>query len=530
MNKKEVLDFNQKFQYAYETMENSDKNVFVTGRAGTGKSTLLKYFWENTKKKIVVLAPTGVAAVNIGGQTIHSFFRFSPAVTRQSVEKISGEKSVIYKKLDAIVIDEISMVRADLFDCIDAFMRKNGKDKNKPFGGAQMIFFGDLYQLPPVVTGDEKKMFVEYYDSPYFFSADVFRSQQGDLFDETQKFEMIFIELDKIYRQSDEVFIALLNSIRNNTIQEKSIRHLNTRLNSSFEDEENLFITLTTTNAMADGINEKELKKIKGKEYIFRGKINGRFDEKFLPTDKELHVKIGAQIMLLNNDKQGRWINGTLAVVQDIFKDEDSGQPVLEVILQNGEVDYVTAHTWDMYSFKYDKNTRLVHSDVIGSFTQYPFRLAWAVTIHKSQGKTFDKVIVDIGRGTFSPGQLYVALSRCTSFEGLVLKREIKKHHVWTDWKVVKFVTSFQYSQADKTMSYEEKLQKIEEAIDNGQKINILYLKSDDSKSQRVLVPHLIGEMEFMGKTYTGLEAYCELRQETRVFRIDRILELNVVD
>ncbi|PIY93246.1 MAG: AAA family ATPase [Candidatus Magasanikbacteria bacterium CG_4_10_14_0_8_um_filter_32_14] len=527
---KQTIDLNPQFQYAYEIMENSDKNVFVTGRAGTGKSTLLKYFRENTKKKIVVLAPTGVASININGQTIHSFFRFKPGITRDNLEKISGAKAEIYKKLDAIVIDEISMVRADLLDCIDIFMRKNGRDKRRPFGGTQMIFIGDLYQLPPVVTSFEKKMFEEYYKSPYFFSADVFQVHQDAMFEENEKFSMLFIELEKIYRQSDDVFISLLNSIRNNTINDENILHLNTRYNKSFEDKKNLYIILTTTNAMADDTNSQELQKLSGKEHIFYGQIRGKFDEKFLPTERELHVKKGAHIMLLNNDSLGRWVNGTLAVVNDIVFDEESEQKVVEIVLENGEIEHVTPYNWDMYSFQYNKETRSISSNVVGSFSQYPFRLAWAVTIHKSQGKTFDKVVVDIGRGTFSSGQLYVALSRCTSFEGLVLKKMIEKKHVWTDWNVVKFVTSYQYKQANELFSVDEKIAFIKDAILQGKKIAIIYLKSDDSKSRRILVPYVIGEMEFRGKKYIGLEAYCEMRKDNRVFNIDRILELKNVD
>ncbi|PIR76193.1 MAG: AAA family ATPase [Candidatus Magasanikbacteria bacterium CG10_big_fil_rev_8_21_14_0_10_42_10] len=443
------IELNPQFKRAYELMENSHKHLFITGRAGTGKSTLLTYFREHTKKEIVVLAPTGVAAVNIKGQTIHSFFGFKPDVTLQKIRKqsTSAEES-IYKKLDAIVIDEISMVRADLLDCIDKFMRLNGKNKNRPFGGAQMIFIGDLYQLPPVLTSEDKHPFLQKYTSPYFFASHVF-SQQQTLLSDAGEFALEFVELEKIYRQKDAEFIHILNAIRDNTVTEKQIAVINAQYDSTYEPEQEDFeIYLTTTNDMAARINEKELAKLGETVWTFRGTRSGKFEQKLLPTDDALEVKVGSQIMLLNNDRQGRWINGTIGKIEGIAK--DNGMTLVWVELADGTVELVAPHTWDMYEYTYDKQKGHIETDVIGSFTQYPFKLAWAVTIHKAQGKTFDNVILDIGRGTFAPGQLYVALSRCTRLEGIVLATQISKRNVWTDMDVVKFVTRFQDTKTQK--------------------------------------------------------------------------------
>lgn len=524
------IDLNPQFQHALDLLEHTSKNLFITGRAGTGKSTLLTYFREHTKKKIVVLAPTGVASVNIAGQTIHSFFKFKPDITFQKVTKITKDdrtKNSIYKRLDTIVIDEISMVRADLLDCIDKFMRLNGNDTSLPFGGVQMIFIGDLYQLPPVLMSQDKHAFLQKYASPYFFSAQVF-SVQKKLLSDTGEFSMEFIELEKIYRQKDDVFIGFLNAIRNNTVTDTQIACINARFDPSYEAKPQDFeIQLTTTNDMASGINAKELSKINEKLWKFKGERFGKFEEKLLPTDEMLEVKVGSQIMLLNNDKQGRWINGTIGKIESIEKeDEDT---VVWVELPDGRVEPVTQYTWDMYAFHFDTRKGHIDTEVVGSFTQLPFKLAWAVTIHKAQGKTFDNVIVDIGRGTFAPGQLYVALSRCTSLEGLILKRKISKRNVWMDWNVVKFVTQFQYHKSEESISLNDKIQMIENAIDCGGKLAITYLKGTDVKSRRVISPRRVGDMEYMGKAYVGVEAYCHNRNEERVFRVDRILEMNVV-
>lgn len=433
------IELNSGFTAALELMEHSRRNLFITGRAGTGKSTLLEYFRLHTKKNIAVLAPTGVAAVNVRGQTIHSFFKWKPDITVSGVKRAKEVR--LYKKLDAIVIDEISMVRADLMDCIDRAMRLNGPDKKMPFGGVQLIMIGDLYQLPPVVRGDESIIFSTFYKSPYFFSAQAFKQQ--DLKLDGTYYDLEFLELEKVYRQKDSHFISLLNSIRDNTAGDNEITKLNSRLEPAFSLKPDAFVMyLTTKNDMAAEINRAALATLSGKSYVYSGHRTGKFNDKYLPTEYDLSIKIGAQVMMLNNDTDGKWVNGTVGRIVSVQRDEDIGEDVVMIKLRDGETVAVSKHKWQIYEFRYDAHSDGVESDPVGSFTQYPFRLAWAVTIHKSQGKTFDRVAIDIGNGTFSPGQLYVALSRCTSFEGIILKRPIAKRHIMTDTHVVEFVNS----------------------------------------------------------------------------------------
>lgn len=504
------IEINDKFKDALEMIE-SDSSVFVTGRAGTGKSTLLSYFRQTTKKKIAVLAPTGVAAVNVGGQTIHSFFGFKPDITPDAVKMSGRLDRRIYTSIDAIIIDEISMARADLIDCVDKFLRLSRENK-EAFGGLQMIFIGDLYQLPPVVTGKEREIFREHYRSPYFFDAKVF-----------EKFSIDMVELEKIYRQKDEKFISLLNSIRNNSISEKGIREINKRLNPAFQPtDDDFYINLTTTRDIADGINSRELARLKSKEFLFRGRLSGSFDKNSLPTDINLRLKEGAQVMLVNNDSRRRWVNGTVGRIEQIVR-RRKGDLVI-VLMQNGREVAVEPHTWEMFRMVYHDGG--IRSETTGTFTQYPLKLAWAVTIHKGQGKTFDKVIVDIGRGAFAHGQVYVALSRCTSIDGLVLRKPIQKKHIMMDWRVVRFLTGYHYRRSEAAVPLEDKIVFIENAIKNRKKLSIVYLKSNDEKSRRIIMPRSIGKMEYMGKQYIGVDAYCFSRRDDRIFRVDRILEM----
>ncbi|MCX8179421.1 MAG: DEAD/DEAH box helicase [Candidatus Aenigmarchaeota archaeon] len=440
------IDLNEKFKQALDLMENTTKHILVTGKAGTGKSTLLNYFRNHTKKNIVVLAPTGVAAVNVKGVTIHSFFKFKPDISVNKISKVKNDK--IYKVLDAIIIDEISMVRADLMDCIDKFMRLNGKDQNKPFGGVQMIFFGDLYQLPPVVRRKEREIFLKNYKSSYFFDSKVF-----------EKIELEFVELEKVYRQKNEDFIKILNSIRNNCFTEEVIKKINSRLLPDFEEDPNEFyITLTSTKKSADQINEKNLSLLKGKLFEYIGIIKGEFPESYLPVEKNLKIKIGAQVMMLNNDGYGRWINGSIGKIVDIIKRE-SENDIIMVELSDGKIYEITPYTWDIYEAYFDEHKQSIEYQTVGSFTQYPMKLAWAITIHKSQGKTFDKVIIDIGKGAFAHGQTYVALSRCTSLEGIVLKRPISKKDIIVDQKITEFLTKLKYSISERRLTLESKIE-----------------------------------------------------------------------
>jgi ATP-dependent exoDNAse (exonuclease V) alpha subunit len=509
-----AIDFNPQFQRALDIMEKTHRNVFITGRAGTGKSTLLNYFCEHTDKKAVILAPTGVAAINVGGQTIHSFFGFKPDVTLRAIrKKYRDEKKNIYRKMEAIVIDEISMVRADLLDCVDKFLRMNGPDETLPFGGVQMIFIGDLYQLPPVVTGHEREIFREHYTTPYFFSAKVF-----------QELEWEFIELEKIYRQKDDEFIRLLNAIRNRTVTDDDLSLLNQRFAPNFAaPTDDFYIYLTTTNEMADRLNEEELAKLPGRARSVYGIIEGDFGKEYLPTALELNLKKGAQIMLLNNDAAGRWVNGTVGKMMGFKKDEE-GEEVILARLDNGKKVEITPYTWEIFRFFLKKGE--LSSESVGSFTQLPVRLAFAVTIHKSQGKTFERAVIDVGKGTFAHGQMYVALSRCTTLEGIVLMKPIRKNHVLMDWQVVKFLTRCQYDRAERQLPRKEKIKLLEKAIMRKQTLEIVYLKAKDEKSRRLIRPLVVGDMEYNGHPFMGLEALCMMRREKRVFNVDKILEI----
>ena len=423
------VELNEQFQRALTLMENSSAHVFVTGKAGTGKSTLLEYFRAHTRKKVAVLAPTGVAALNVRGQTIHAFFRFQADVTVDKVLGSNKRKGAIYKKLDAIVVDEISMVRADILDCMDAFLRLHGPKEKLPFGGVQMILIGDLHQLPPVVSGEEKEAFRQHYQSEYFFDAKVFGQMRLE-----------FIELEKIYRQKDQEFIRFLNAVRNNTVNDKDLALINTRVNAHFQaDPRNFFLTVTPTNALAAEINKQNLGKIPGQLLTYHGSVEGQFGNQYLPTDTELMVKVGAQVMMVNNDSHGRWVNGSIGHLQRLRQIEGEADDLL-VKLSDGGEEWVQPYTWELFKLSYNDQSKSLESQGIGSFTQYPFRLAWAVTIHKSQGKTFQKVIIDFGHGMFAHGQAYVALSRCTSLDGVVLKRPLEKRHVSTDWRVERFL------------------------------------------------------------------------------------------
>ena len=502
------LDFNPQFRQALDAMADTDANILITGRAGTGKSTLLDYFRSQTDKQIAVLAPTGVAAVNVAGQTIHSFFRFRPDTT---AGKIRAVKEPVYKELDTIIIDEISMVRADLLDLVDVFLRKNGRKKKAPFGGVQMIFIGDLYQLPPVLTRNDKEVLAKRYQSEYFFDSDVFRETRFEL-----------IELEKVYRQTDDFFVGLLNGIRNRSITDEQIGMINARLEVDETRWPESAVQLTTTNAMAQERNEQQLARLKGKAYTFKASLKGDFDQKSAPADLELKLKKGAHVMLLNNDAGGRWVNGTMGILEEIEDEE------LLVRLPGGNIEPVEPFTWSRFRFVWDDETKAVTSEAIGKFTQYPLKLAWAVTIHKSQGKTFDEIVVDIGRGTFAPGQLYVALSRCRTLDGVYIRRPIKKSHIWLDWRVVKFITGYQYGRSDELLPLADKISLIEQAAGDGTLLMMTYLKPDDTKSRRKIKPLCVEEMEYRGRSFIGLRAYCMERQAERTFRVDRILEIEV--
>jgi len=440
-------------------------------------------------------------------------------VTVQKIreKKIRPRNPKLYKKLRSIVVDEVSMLRADLLDCMDAALRLYGPDAARPFGGVQMIFVGDLYQLPPVVTSEEKEIFSRHYKTPYFFSAHALEGMDLEI-----------VELEKVYRQKDQTFVALLNRIRNNSVDEDDIARLNERFDPKPAPHDKAFsIHLTPTNRRADEINEARLAALKGKTHTVAAEISGDFGKEYYPTSAELKFKAGAQIMLVNNDRDGRWVNGTIGVIKALKKDED-GASYLEVILQEGDEPMaVYPFTWELYRFKLEDG--VIVSEAIGAFRQFPCRLAWAVTIHKSQGKTFEKVVIDFDRGTFTAGQVYVALSRCTSFEGIVLKTRVKKHHIRTDYRIFDFLTGYHYRRSEMTLPLESKIALIKNAIDERAKLNLTYLKANDTKSERVVIPLSVGPETYMGRTFPGMKAFCTKTQEERMFRVDRILRIQRV-
>jgi len=513
-----MIEINTDFQKALFLLEKNDHHIFITGKAGTGKSTLLDYFRSHTKKKLVVLAPTGVAAVNIQGETIHSFFHFMPGVTTKEAKDIAlhFNKTKIYQELEMIIIDEISMVRADLLDCIDVFLRTVRKN-SLPFGGLRMVFIGDLYQLPPVVTSHEKEIFKNHYRSPYFFDSKVFQ----ELLFGKDKIQIEFMELEKIYRQKDDQFIRLLNNIRNRSITDEEINILNKQYQPKIRTKHD-YIYLTSLNKQAEEINQRNLHLLKTPAKKYRAEIEGNFAEKDYPTEKNLILKKGCRVMFLNNDNGGRWINGTTGEVVETKRDR------VVVKIDKGETVVVKPYLWVIYKNYYDEKTKSIEKETIGSFLQIPLVLAWAITIHKSQGKTFNKVIIDVGRGTFTHGQMYVALSRCQTIEGIILKQPLKKSHILMDYRIVKFLTSFQYKKSEEKMSTKDKEIFLRKAAKEKTKLEIIYLKSKDEKSKRVILPLKVAGMEYLGFKFLGLEAFCYLRNEKRIFRVEKILEIKL--
>jgi ATP-dependent DNA helicase PIF1 len=427
----EEIEINNDFKKGLEAVNNSKKHIFLTGKAGSGKSTFLKYIKKHCSKNSVVLSPTGLSAININGQTIHSFFLFPPNITieKAQLEGLKRRNHKIFKNLNLLIIDEISMVRADLLDAIDEHL-KAVKGNSKSFGGVQLVFIGDLYQLPPILKYYEVETFENKYQTPYFFSSFVFQR----ILENAQK-ELIFIKLNKIYRQSDNQFIDILNQIRNGNflLNNEAINVLNQNFNPDWAEFNNTHIILTTNNAKAESINSYNLNMIESQEYVFEGKIDGKFDPRNLPNQEYLTIKTGARVMIIKNDPKKKWQNGSLGTITLINKDS------VEVMLDNGSEVLVKKEVWQNTKSVYNENENKIEQEIIGSFTQIPIKLAWAITIHKSQGQSFDKAILDLDNGSFSTGQTYVALSRVRSLDGLILARPINK----SDIKVDKIITQF---------------------------------------------------------------------------------------
>lgn len=423
------MEWNSGFKHAWDVMTQTRECVLVTGKAGTGKSTLLRHFVKESGKTCVVVAPTGIAAINAGGQTVHSFFGLPirPIMPGDSEIKKYGKYHPKYKimaNMDVLVVDEVSMLRADIIDAMDHSLRIN-LGINRPFGGKQVVFFGDLFQLEPVLQNNpvERHLFTEVYRSHYFFDAQVF-----------DELHLPNIELTSVYRQRDESFISLLDSIRTATMEEEGMHELNRRYMPDYEaSPEELTITLCTKNFMAEGINDFMLSRLESRPQTYKGEIEGEFNERNLPTAFSLTLKVGAQVVFLKNHVSGKYVNGTLGKVTRL----DPMQ--IEVELEDGETVILEKEVWENKVYKFDNLNKRIQSDVIGRFTQYPVKLAWAITIHKSQGLTFDRTIVDMGSGAFAHGQMYVALSRCRSLEGLYLKQQIRYQDIIVDDRVVTF-------------------------------------------------------------------------------------------
>lgn len=423
MKKQSQIEINDDFKYVLNELENTKKSFFITGRAGTGKSTLLRMFRSLTKKKVITLAPTGIAALNIDGQTIHSFFKFPPKTINRSSIKPRRNKR-LYKKIDVIIIDEISMVRSDMMDNIDYFLRLN-RENMQPFGGVQMVFFGDLFQLPPVITKQEEFIFQQLgYHSQYFFDANVF---------EEEEFETV--ELYKVYRQEQRHFIKLLDNVRMNQIDYDDLETLNERCITDMVADD-FYITLATTNSIVNQLNERKLQKLPTPEVVFAGSITGNFGERTFPTDQILRLKEGAQVMFVKNDAQRRFVNGTIGKITKLT----SNEIIVTAPNYKGELRQIQVDRTEWEIIRYELNDKgEITSKTVGEFKQYPLRLAWAVTIHKSQGKTFDKIIINLGKGAFEVGQTYVALSRCTTLEGIILKQPIRPRDIMIDERIIDF-------------------------------------------------------------------------------------------
>ena len=434
---------NEMFRLAVELVNQSSRNIFLTGKAGTGKTTFLKYIRENCPKQMAVVAPTGVAAINAGGVTIHSFFQlplspFVPGKAHSGSDKetidrhslvgrlrMTTEKRKVLQQLELIIIDEISMVRCDTMDAIDTVLRFVRKRPYERFGGVQMLFIGDLFQLPPVIKEPEWKLLSDFYESPFFFDSAVVKEEPP-----------VYIEFKKIYRQSEERFIRLLNQVRNNELDNEGLKLLEERYRPSFRrSDDDGYIILTSHNETARVTNSSELARLNSPLFTYRAEIEDDFPESAYPSEEVLQLKIGAQVMFIKNDsdKSKRYFNGKIGIITMVAQDE------IRVRCKDDTEDIdVKKERWENIRYVLNKTSRELEAQILGSFVQYPLRLAWAITIHKSQGLTFEKAIIDAGEA-FAPGQVYVALSRCTSLEGVVLKSKIRANSLFTDQKIVRF-------------------------------------------------------------------------------------------
>ena len=423
------IELNEQFREVLNLLEHTKQSVFITGRAGSGKTSLLKIFKNNTKKRHVVVAPTGQSAIMASGQTIHSLFRFPPQIIfKNIIHSLKGD--TLFKKLDTLIIDEISMVRADLLDGIDTFLRLNGPDYNKPFGGVQVVLVGDLYQLPSFIGKESNEVFYKMYKSTFFFDSNIFKEANFKC-----------IELKKMFRQTDPKFLNLLEKIRTNKMEKEDFDEINKQYTPFIErDLSHKYVTITTINEVARNINLSKMEKLTTPEFTYTAKVEGLFKPENFPCDEILKLKVGTQVIFNKNDGEKRWVNGTLGTISYLSKNTVN----VEVETSQGNISYtVSPETWESIKYVSDPNSDKISVKKIGSFKQYPLRLAFAVTAHRIQGSTFDYIDIHFGHGSFASGQTYTILSRCRTLEGIKLLKKLEPKDIIVDPLVENFIKEY---------------------------------------------------------------------------------------